>query len=106
MSGIRGEHLARFTGQELAIEELVGARHDLQFRRRCRVSSPFIEPRQEVIERLRRPSSGGAAMHQGRVRGDASQPGPELRLAAERRQMTIDLEERLLQARRARRFRS
>ena len=49
------------------------------------------------IERLGRASRPGAAMHQGRVGRDAVEPRSELRLAAKRRQVPVDLQEGLLQ---------
>ena len=57
----------------------------------------LIESWQKHVERLGRPSRAGAAMHQRGVGRDAVQPRAELRLAAKRRQVTVDLQKGLLQ---------
>jgi hypothetical protein len=55
-----------------------------------------VEAGQELLQRLRRPPGPRPPEHERRIRHDAVEPGREARLAAERRQVAVDLEEGVL----------
>jgi len=95
--GQPGKHLTCLLGEKLPIQQFVGARGHLQFGGRGHMSAVGIEPWQECLERLGRASRPAATMHQRRVARDLVHPGAKLRLAAERCQVTVDLQEGLLQ---------